>query len=229
MPVPMTSLIYMDQVKSDTDQKETPLENDNRMSADFLLAEFERLKDVRSEIDQRASRRFQFYITITSAVLGACVILYQTQKIPILPYLFHLTALSFLGYGLITFMNLTFASTFQVRILRASRRIQDYFVDRDPDLLKYLYFSNTPLTTNNSYRFFGVLRRGMAGGSEKSVIAFINGALLCYLAVSFLQSYFSLSFSNITLGAIVIIIFLVSAYLHAVYVTKMYKYVKKIG
>jgi len=205
-------------------EKDLTAMGDNRLSADFLLAEFGRLKDIRSELGQRASKRFQFYLTITTAALGAFLVIYKMQQTPVPYYIFDIVALGLIGYGLITFMNLTFASTFHVKVVRASRRIQDYFVERDPDIFKYLYFSNAPTDTKNRYGFLGVLWRGLGGGSEKSVIVFMNSALLSYLIFTLFDRYLPSSLSQVPMLIIIIITFLISGFAHAVYVSKMYKY-----
>ena len=191
----------------------------------FLLAEYERLKDLRNELSQRASRRFEFFLTIASAAVGAyLIILNQSQGIPVFPrYIMDIFAVLFLGYGLITFMNITFASTFEIEIVRAVKRIQQYFITLDPTTERYLYF-NSPYSHPNNYRLIGVLARGVGGGSEKSVIAFINSSLITYILISLLKNYFRIQVKENKLIIAGIVVFIISAFFHALYVTLMYKY-----
>lgn len=216
----------MTQAQSLPVQEQLSSEPDDSHSADFLLAEYERLRDVRAELTQRASRRFEFYVTITSAMLGAYLVVTQTQGQSMFPwYAFDLIALGLLAYGAITFLNLTFASTFHLMVLRAFRGIQEYFTHRDPSVEKYLYFS-TPPEPSNSYRFLRVLMRGMGGGGYKSVIMFINSALAAYLLISFLGNLLSVQLSGAGIVALAVTSFALSALIHGVYVTLAYRYTK---
>lgn len=211
-----------DKSRSSTVSPSSPVST-GEFSADFLLAEYERLKDLRAEIGQRAFRRFEFYVTIISAALGAYLLISQAQTgITIPRYLIDLTVLGLFGYGVITYVNLTFASAFQLEIIRAFKAIQKYFVGRDPDIEQHLYFS-TPAETPKNYGFIRVLTRGVAGGSEKAIIAFINSTLATYLLISLLQNYLAMQLLNIAVVVLAVVTFLVSGLIHAVYVTFMYK------
>lgn len=194
-------------------------------SAAFLLAEYDRLRDVREELHQRASRRFEFYVTISSAAVGAFLLVGQSQAGTRIPeYIYDLVAIGLLGYGGITFLNLTFASTFQFQLLRAFREIQRYFLERDPDLAEYLYF-NSPGPPSDSYRLARVLRRGMGGGSEKSVIAFFNSGLAAYLLIS-LGRRLGVQLQELEILIIAVIAFVVFGVAHGVYVSFAYRFAK---
>jgi len=207
---------------SSTNNPSAQKPNDDH-SASFLLAEYERLKDLRSEIGQTASRRFEFYLTIVTAALGAYLLVSQIQSGLSIPrYILDLSVLGLLGYGVITYINLSWASAFFLEILRAFKAIQKYFVTRDPAVEQHLYFS-TPVEPSKRYGLRGVLTRGVAGGSEKAVLAFVNSTLATYLLLSLLQNYLNIQLLNVTVVIIAIVVFLISGFLHAVYVTFMYR------
>jgi hypothetical protein len=213
----------MSNVKTSVDNNFLPLKPHDEHTASFLLAEYERLKDLRSEIGQRASRRFEFYLTIITAASGAYLLISQSQSGLLLPrYLLDLIILGLFGYGVITYINLSFASAFSLEIIRAFKAIQKYFVNCDPVIEQHLYFSK-PVEHSKSYGLRGVLTRGVAGGSEKSVLAFINSILATYLLLSLLQNYLNIQLLNVQVVITAIVIFLISCFLHAVYVTFMYK------
>jgi len=217
----------MNEAQTPSPYSSASTESYENSSAIFLLAEYERLRDLRTEVGQRASRRFEFYLTITSAALGAYLIITQTQATISAPqYLIDLIALGFLGYGVVTFLNLTSSSTFHLEIVRAFKEIQRYFISRDAEIERYLYFS-VPTPPPDSYKFLGVLARGTAGGSEKTVIAFINSTLVTYLMNSLLQDFLAVQLSSMGFIAISVITFLATGLIHAIYVTLMYRYVRK--
>lgn len=192
-------------------------------SVAFLLTEYERLRDLRTEVGQRAFRRFEFYLTIITAALGAYLFISQSEKGIVIPlYIIDLTLLGLFGYGIITYINLVYASVFNLDIIRAFKAIQRYFVNRDSEIEQYLYF-NIPIDTSKNYGFLKVLSRGVGGGSEKAIIAFINGVLSIYLLNSLLQNYLALQLQNISFVVIAIATFIVSSFIHAIYVTFMYK------
>lgn len=198
-------------------------ENNDTNSADFLLAEYTRLGDLQTEIGQRASRRFEFYLTITSGLIGAFLLLAEIQdKITTPQYIIRLAAFALLIYGGITFANLSFSSAFQIQIIRAYKQIQKYFEEHDPDVEKYLYFHAPANTIRASYRFLGVLVRGLAGGSEKTIIVFINSSLATYLLFSLFESQLNqISSSQLFLTGTAL--FLASCIIHALYLTMNYR------
>jgi hypothetical protein len=200
----------------------------NKSSVDFLLAEYERLGDLQTEIGQRASRRFEFYLTITSGLIGAFLLLAEIQdKITTPQYVIELTAFALLIYGIITFANLSFASAFQIQIIRAYKQIQKYFEEHDPHIGQYLYFHAPATTIRTSYRFLGVLARGLAGGSEKTIIVLINSFLEIYLAFALFESRLN-NFSSTQLFLIGTAIFLASCIIHALYLTMNYRMAKEV-
>jgi len=216
----------MTQTQPSPSQSQLPFEPNDGHSADFLLAEYERLRDIRAELAQKASRRFEFYVPISSAILGAYLVVTQTQGQPTLPwYAFDLIALGLLGYGVITFLNLTFASTFHLQLVRAFKEIQKYFIGRDSSVKKYLYFS-TPIKPSNRYRFPRILMRGMAGGSEKSVIASTDSALATYLLISLLRNLLFVQLSGVGIVVLAIATFVILGLIHGIYVTLAYRYAK---
>jgi hypothetical protein len=200
----------------------TRTRRDDPHSAEFLLAEFERLRHIRSELGERSSRRFQFYVTITTAAVGAFVVLSQSQKGGLSSYAYQIAAFGLLVYGIVTFLNLAFASVFHVRIVRASMLIQEYFVDMDPRIAQYLYFVRGS-SEHGRYRLPRVLVRGVAGGSEKSLIALIDSSLMAYLTVGLFQTEKSVRSWSAGILALAFGTFVVSGLLHAVYVTTLYR------
>jgi hypothetical protein len=69
-------------------------------ASNFLLEEYERLQTVRSEIINHTSRRFEFYITFTSAALGALVLFSQGQNVVLSRSLPGLVVVGFITYGI---------------------------------------------------------------------------------------------------------------------------------
>ncbi|NPA72626.1 MAG: hypothetical protein GXO35_07340 [Gammaproteobacteria bacterium] len=190
-------------------------------SAEFLMAEYERLSEVGQQIDQRASRRFEFYLTLITAVGGAYLLLLQTQTQIIIPKsVIDLVALAFLIYGAITFLNMTFASVFGLEIFRAQDEIRRYFIERDTEIGNYFYFKKTKPSRS---RIFKIIPSSIRGGSEKLVITLINSAILTYLLLSLLENYFFISLHHSQQVLLSMTTFVVLVSFHATYVRIMYK------
>ena len=196
---------------------------DDKHTASFLLNEYERLSKVRSEIAQRASKRFEFYLTIVTATLGAYILISQAQSgISIPRYILDLCGLGLFGFGIITYLNLTFASVFNLECYRAVRAIQNYFIIHDPTIEQHMYF-NTPDESSKRYGLRAVVTRGVGGGSEKTLLACVNSALATYLVLSLLCNYLNIQLLNIELVVIGFVVFLISCFLHAIILTLMYR------
>jgi len=205
--------------------KTDEISNQETPSIKFLLAEYDRINGLRSELNQGDARRFEFYLTITSAILGAFLVLSQTS-IAIPQNLFNAIAFCLLTYGLITFINSTYSSSFNFQILFAIKDIQKYFTELDKDIESYLYF-NYPQPQLTKYRLLRFLERGLRGGSEKLVMGLINSGLLVYLSISVPQTYFKLGLSQNSIIAVAATIFLLSIVFHVVFVREMYRYAQQ--
>ena len=195
----------------------------NQDASDFLLAEFERLQSVRSEINNHSSRRFEFYLTFTSAAIGALVLISQGQNFMLSRSILDLIAIGFFTYGMITFLNLSWASSAYRELIVALHNIQDFFIGTQPNILDYLYFRHDH-EPENRYKFLRILGRGIGGGSEKAVVTLVNSSLLTYLVSSLLVSYLRIQLSPIAFQGILVLVFLLSCITHAIIVSITYKF-----
>jgi hypothetical protein len=110
------------------------------------------------------------------------------------------------------------------QILHDALDVQNYFIERDPGVRKYLYSrapknNRTPPKSEKTFRFFRALTRGMGWVSEKLVISFINSVLSIYLLVSLLKNFLVIQFSDFGIIVIAIIAFISFGLLHALCVT----------
>jgi hypothetical protein len=193
----------------------------NSDTSNFLMQEYERLSGIRTESDLRASRRFDFYLTLTTALVGAYILLLQSKGGIVLPTNFEtFVAIAWFFFGSVTFTNMTWASVFNLDIFRAQDEIRDYFIEKDDELEKYLYFRKPPTKVRGLLMF---IPRFLKGGSEKLVVGTINSIVLTYLLNSFIFGSDSSSVSGIQF-LVLIIAFVILLTLHVIYVRVMYKY-----
>lgn len=131
-----------------------PLESDPSLA--FLLAEYDQINEERRRSRSEGPNRLNFFLTITSSVLGGWVLLAQIGTIPN-------TQLQGIGILALLFLCLVGWDTFIFSVsrdvgtdynLRAMARIRRYFTDQDPSLRRYLSWQEhddpTPYITRNA-------------------------------------------------------------------------------
>jgi len=107
---------------------------------DFLLAEYAQINDERKRQREDGLHRLNFFITLTSSVLGGLVVVSGFGSLSGFQLrLIALGTLVFLiGVGWGTFLFSIARDISADRDIRAVARIRKYFVDANPDLLPYL-------------------------------------------------------------------------------------------
>lgn len=150
---------------------------------EFLLSEqnamLEEIRRLRSE----GLNRLNFFITITSAVVGGLVVLSQLASIPT-GFLQHISILALLFLVLIGWGTFEFAISRDIATdsdVRATGRIRRYFIDRNPLLLQYLTWQLHDEPTSWVRDNHSEIRRS-AQSILSLVIALITGLIASFLA-----------------------------------------------
>lgn len=157
--------------------------NDHKERAiDFLLVEYNLHYEEKKRNNEVGSTRLNFFITLTSSVLGGLVVIggvgvftvEQIQVIAILALLF----LSVVGWG--TLRSIVQRSISLDKAIRAMARIRAYFTHLDPSLKKYLTWPDVDEPTSH----IGVYRSTVR--TTAHTILSILGAMAIGLSVNLL-------------------------------------------
>jgi amino acid permease len=107
-------------------------------SVKFLLQEFSQIDSERLRLRSEAVQRLNFFLTLTSAVLGGLVLFGNSANTSNNEFLAlaALIALSIIGWQ--TYDFIVGRDINSDRLLRAGGRIRRYFADNDPAIQKYL-------------------------------------------------------------------------------------------
>ena len=121
----------------------------------FLLQEFGQLDSERLRLKGEAVQRLNFFLTLTSAILGGLVLFGQSSVLIGVQYV-ALVALLFLSMiGWYTLEYIVGREINTDRVLRAGARIRRYFTNSDPSIQQYLMWPDHDgptgyITHNNS-------------------------------------------------------------------------------
>ncbi|HML21647.1 MAG TPA: hypothetical protein PKD09_08375 [Aggregatilinea sp.] len=151
---------------------------------DFLVAEYETLKEFRTSQVEQAQNRFNFFLILVSSAVGIVALVSDGQNsfdTPIFFIVVSLTALALLYLGTVTLRRIIQTHIQTVRYTRGLNRIRRYFVQQFPEIEEYLTFS----TDDRKPQFgaMGSLTIGITGLT--GMVIFIN-ATLAYIGISFL-------------------------------------------
>lgn len=107
-------------------------------SIEFLLKEFDHSDTERIRLRAEAIERLNYFLTLTSAILGGLVFFGQSAQFQNIIYVL-IAALVFLSLiGWQTFRYIVIRDIHSDNILRSQGRIRRYFVDNDPEIKNYL-------------------------------------------------------------------------------------------
>jgi hypothetical protein len=111
-------------------------------SSQFVINEIRYLSERWSHTDQIAENRSNTYVTVASGATGILVLLSQLQTST--EAMFKASLVLFILVwllGLVTFFRLVERGIVVVEYIRAINRARRFFVDKDPQLTRYLAFS----------------------------------------------------------------------------------------
>lgn len=191
-------------------------------SLGFMLAEFETLRCLRSDMKSMGESRVNiFLLAVSGGLVGGLALLNESSGfenvLPSITGLVVLVGLFLLGF--ITFRR-TIETDINMKIYaRGLNRIRRYFVQLDPDLREYLI-----LPISDDQPRFGTLGWLPSGGqffSLESMVAVINSIIATVAASAFAIRILKLE--NMQVGLIAIPAFLVVCGAHYLYMSIRFK------
>jgi len=146
-------------------------------SAGFMLAEFETLRCLRSDIGSVGESRVNiFLVTVSGGLVGLALLNKSSSFVEAFPLIAGVVFGGLLCLGLITFGR-TIERDINIKsYARGLNRIRRYFVQQDPDLSEYLLL---PIVDDRpQFKTLGWLRSGGQILSLESMVAVINSTLV---------------------------------------------------
>lgn len=146
----------------------------------FMLKEYDRLGRLRAREENQCEQRVSFFLTITSAAVGAAVLLVQTGNMYSKQALSATQGLLFvlLLFGLTISNRLNSRTSKQRAYVELMNEIQEYFVVQDSGLRRYLELQNELLHGPSPPQGVISLLLGRLRGTLTDFMALSN-AVLC--------------------------------------------------
>jgi len=188
-------------------------------SLDFMLAEFETLRCLRSDMNSVGESRVNILLVAVSGGLVGLALLNESSGLKeVFPLITGVVLVGLFLLGLITFGRTIERDINMKLYARGLNRIRRYFVQLDPDLRKYLL-----LPISDDQPRFGTMGWLPSGGqvfSLESMVAVINSTIVTVAVSAFAVRIPELE--NLQVG-IVILAFLVVCGAHYRYMSNRFK------
>jgi hypothetical protein len=189
-------------------------------SLDFMLAEFETLRCLRSDMNSVGESRVSIFLVAVSGGLVGLALLNESSGLEeVLPLITGVVLAGLLFLGLVTFGR-TIERDINIKLYaRGLNRIRRYFVQLDPDLREYLL-----LPISDDRPRFGTLGSLPSGGqlfTLESMVAVINSTVATVAVSAFTIRILGLE--NVQVGIIAILAFLVVCGAHYRYMSIRFK------
>jgi hypothetical protein len=157
--------------------KEKKNKNDDSHSLDFLLNEYRSHKESFWKSEELGERRVNFFITVVTAILAALAI----REKGVIDYTGKVHSIFFYGcaasllYGWVTLVRLIRRNLESHKDLRAIGRIRHYFTEKNPEILKYLYYESRDDVPYRKKKWIEILSLGTGGLVE--TVSLINSVI----------------------------------------------------
>jgi len=183
----------------------------------ILIAEYQRLSELKRVAIEEFNKRFDIYLTVFSAAIAGIVAILQFASGNLQGKLITFITVVMLVLGWNIFTSLNSANLWNIHLERATRLIQEKYIEREPSLSSYFYF-HKPLNAIIGTKFSTLVVRGLSSGGQKSIVILANSAAFTYLLDHFwIMSHLDVLFLAKFRLAILLFIFLISCLFHVFY------------
>lgn len=124
----------------DQEIKDQHTYNQQKQSVSFLLEEYKHLAESFLRNEELGERRFNFFIALTTAVIGALVAIPKVFDGEVDTIFFFFVLLAVFLFGVVTLVRIIRRNLVTDEYLRGLGRIRRYFADRDPKIQLYLAY-----------------------------------------------------------------------------------------
>lgn len=151
---------------------------------DFLIAEYNQLSEAFLNNEELGERRVNFFITLTTAVIGAFVAIWKVSDVKVDKIFFLFGLFALLLFGIISLVRIIRRNLATDKYLRALGRIRRYFADEDPKKKPFLLF---PLYDDKSRKTEWKDIKSFGTGGLVEMVEFIN--IVIFVAIIALALY----------------------------------------
>jgi len=167
------------------------MRNNKEISADFMLAEYERLSSLRQSEITQTEQRFNFFLTVATTAIGAIAVLSQVANFS--PQAFSASMQALLSilllFGL-TNQNRQIARTLQIDFYNKQiEMIQDYFAKSDSDIVAFLDWRRNLVKRSQPKLRVTKIILARFRGSLIDLVTLSNSTLFAGLAFVILSAY----------------------------------------
>jgi hypothetical protein len=188
---------------------EAEMRNPKEKSAEFMLAEYERLSSLRQSEITQTEQRFNFFLTVATTATGGIVVLSQVADFS--PQAFSAAMqvlLSMLLLFGLTNQNRQIARTLQIDFYNEQiTKIQDYFAKSDSDVIAFLDWRRDLLKRSQPKLLVTKIILARFRGSLIDLVTLSNSTLCAGLAFAILSTYGG---SAESVGTLTIVTFIVA-------------------
>lgn len=173
-------------------------------SIEFMLKEYDHHLKEFERSEEIGEHRVNFFITLVTAVSGALgVFLFKCDKFDVREKTANLILISaflaLLIFGFLTLVRIVHRNLISHKELRAMGRIRRYFVEKDPEINKYLQYSPRDDKPIRMKKWREIASIGTGGLVETTML--VNAFLTAVLAVQ-IYNYFVRSIDFIIIAGI---------------------------
>lgn len=133
--------------------------NDDKAN-DFLIVEFETIRDFVLDTKETGNKRINFLVGMGTAIGGLLIFFFKDyHKLLFYKLIFTVTFGVLFIFALDVFLHMVNRRIVTIEYLRAMNRIRRYFLDRNGEIEKYLYFPTSdkePPYVDSVFKFSGL-------------------------------------------------------------------------
>ncbi len=153
-----------------------PAEDGRQNSVNFLLEEYKSLQESFLRNEELGERRVNFFITLTTAVIGTLAAIWEVANDGIDRIFFFLGLVLVFLFGIVTLVRIIRRNLVTHEYLRALGRIRRYFADTDPAIQRFLPYPPYDDRPQREKKWKDVLSLGTGGLAE--MVSLVNSLIL---------------------------------------------------
>lgn len=151
-------------------------EDGRQNSVNFLLEEYKSLQESFLRNEELGERRVNFFITLTTAVIGALAAIWKVSNDGIDRIFFFLGLVLVFLFGIVTLVRIIRRNLVTHEYLRALGRIRRYFADTDSAIQRFLAYPPYDDRPQREKKWKDVLSLGTGGLAE--MVSLVNSLIL---------------------------------------------------
>lgn len=185
------------------DTRDSTLGETKHGVVEFLLAEFETLRELRAKTIEWGEGRANLYLTIAAGAAGLLTLTNQFTSDPLSLYLTSFAILIGLFLlGVLIFARLVTREILVTNYTRGINRIRRYFLELDPSIRKYLILP----ASDDTPKYYSVRPKKAGLRTIVGLIVSIDAAALTSILFSFISGSHEISWPQVVSSIVVLVV-----------------------